>query len=466
MRTLCVQLLERVAVLRVFLLAFAVLGAAPVHAQLRLTVNSTSDAGDFTTRNGICETAPGNGICTLRAAIMEANAQLGADSISFRIPTTDPNYNPQTGVYTILVSTQLTISDGVQITGPGADKLRVQEAESAGTIRVISVTTPGSVTLAGLTIARGTLAGAGIQNLNTGTVNLSDCVFRENSAFDPGGAAILNAGAGVINVTNCTFTLNIVSTGTTAASGGAIYNARGTVNIANSTFFQNFGQVAGAVYNDSGVVTVVGSTFYENLATHGGALANGLGSMSVTNSTLYANVANGSGGAIYSQGTLQLSNSTVTANFSRLRGSIANDGNASVKSSIIAQNFGAGLATTTLVTTAGHPDVDGSFLSQGFNLIGKKDGSSGFSASTDKKGSAAAPLNPKLDGRGLRNNGGPTLTVALASGSPAIDKGTSLGLTGILATDQRGGTFLRKVDKTTANATGGDGTDIGAYEVQ
>jgi hypothetical protein len=97
-------------------------------------------------------------------------------------------------------------------------------------------------------------------------------------------------------------------------------------------------------------------------------------------------------------------------------------------------------------------------------LIGKKDGSTGFTAATDKKGTVAAPLNPGLDWKGLRSNGGPTQTVALLTGSAAIDKGTSVGLTSTLTTDQRG--LPRTVDKTAANATGGDGTDIGAFELQ
>jgi hypothetical protein len=55
--------------------------------------------------------------------------------------------------------------------------------------------------------------------------------------------------------------------------------------------------------------------------------------------------------------------------------------------------------------------------------------------------------------------------MALTATSPAIDQGTSLGLTGVLSTDQRGAGFLRKVDKAVANATGGAGTDIGAFEL-
>ena len=89
-----------------------------------------------------------------------------------------------------------------------------------------------------------------------------------------------------------------------------------------------------------------------------------------------------------------------------------------------------------------------------------------IAAATDKKGTIASPLNPKFDVKGLRSNGGLTQTIALQSSSPAVDKGTSLGLTGTLTTDQRGAGFLRKVDKSAANATGGDGTDIGAYELQ
>ena len=89
----------------------------------------------------------------------------------------------------------------------------------------------------------------------------------------------------------------------------------------------------------------------------------------------------------------------------------------------------------------------GPFVSKGFNLIGKTDGSTGFTAATDKKGTTKAPLDPKLDPLGLRSNGGPTQTVALLTGSPAIDKGTSVTIAGTtLMTDQRGLGFPRTHD--------------------
>ena len=61
----------------------------------------------------------------------------------------------------------------------------------------------------------------------------------------------------------------------------------------------------------------------------------------------------------------------------------------------------------------------------------------------------------------LKPNGGTTANHALLVGSPAIDKGNSFGLT----TDQSGS--ARPADNLTiANAIGGDGADIGAYEVR
>jgi hypothetical protein len=61
----------------------------------------------------------------------------------------------------------------------------------------------------------------------------------------------------------------------------------------------------------------------------------------------------------------------------------------------------------------------------------------------------------------LQDNGGPTQTMALLPGSPAIDGGSSFGL----STDQRGDP--RPVDFSgIPNAAGGDGADIGAFEVR
>ena len=161
--------------------------------------------------------------------------------------------------------------------------------------------------------------------------------------------------------------------------------------------------------------------------------------------------------------TLNLSNCTITANFAESGGRVESGVNSgstvNVKSTIIAGNYAGKFFGAA-------PDVYGPFISKGFNLIGKKDGSTGFTAATDKKGTIKSPLDPKIDGKGLRFNGGPTQTIALLTGSPAIDQGTRVTIAGTtLTTDQRGTGFPRTVDKAVANATGGDGTDIGAYEL-
>ena len=79
--------------------AVSLLAAAPAHAAATIfEVNSTGDAPDATL-NGVCETVTGNGICTLRAAIQEANANAGADTINFNIPGA--------GVQTITPATNL-----------------------------------------------------------------------------------------------------------------------------------------------------------------------------------------------------------------------------------------------------------------------------------------------------------------------------------------------------------------------
>src|SRR5215212_6070876 len=65
------------------LIGSGLFGAAPAHANQPIVVNnSTDDAPDRDPGDGACETDFNNDICTLRAAIMEANGREGADSIT------------------------------------------------------------------------------------------------------------------------------------------------------------------------------------------------------------------------------------------------------------------------------------------------------------------------------------------------------------------------------------------------
>jgi CSLREA domain-containing protein len=464
-------------------LGIAVLALASAHGQF--IVNSTGDAGRWPTWLPVCDTdwrTPDNQ-CTLRAAIQTANLYPDSNTIAFRIPTTDPGYDSQTGTYTISLQSALPdISTDMDITGPGADKLTVMRSRVSGTprFRIFNVTTSGVATFSGFTIANGSLmdeGGAGIQNVNNGTVNITNCMLTNNycldndlsdDKFSAEGGAIFNAQSGTVNVTNSTLKFNKANMG-----GGGISNVAGFINVSNSEFVGNTTNYGGGggigsewLLGGEGVVSVSGSTFYQNTAWDGGGIYHLFGTLTVTNSTFYANMVFGGGGGIYNAGTVNLSNCTVAANFSyqgsgvyNVNGKIAN-----VKSTIIALNYGGLFLNYSTFQIGEAPDVFGAFNSNGFNLIGKTDGSTGFTATTDRKGTIAAPLNPRLDLRGLRNNGGPTQTVALQPGSPAVDKATRASLAGTLTTDQRG--FPRTVnDPAIANATGGDGTDIGAFEL-
>ena len=175
--------------------------------------------------------------------------------------------------------------------------------------------------------------------------------------------------------------------------------------------------------------------------------------MTITNSTISGNTANGgNGGGIVNAGTTTLTSSTIAGNSATggAGGGIHNfSGTVTVRNSIIALN-----------TASSAPDFNGALTSQGFNLIGNSSGATISPVQfTDQIGTAGSPIDPLLSAG--QDNGGPTYTRALLPGSPALDKGDSGGLT----TDQRG--FPRPIDLgSIANANGGDGSDIGAFEMQ
>ena len=359
-------------------------------AELLYFVNTTSD----TVVAGAC--ANGAAGCSLRGAIQVANSHAGADGIEIDLPA---------GAVINLTQALPNLTESVSISGPGADKITVR-LNTGGNYSIFTITTAGSVTFSGLTISDGA---SGINNNGGATVNVSNCALSGNLSN-----GIYNYGTGTVNVTNCTLSDNV------GFIGGGIYNeSTGTVNVINSTLFANRAFVGAGLYNQNGTVNVTNSTLFGNDTTpygsnFGGAgiYSNG-GTVSVTNSTITFNRANASGGGIRS-----------------------GVGTVTVKSSIIALN----------TSNSSGPDVSGAFTSRGFNLIGKRDDSTGFTAPSDQTGTTTSPLDPKLDPNGLQNNGGSTQTIALLFGSPAIDKGTSNGLTGSLTTDQRGAGFARTFD--------------------
>jgi hypothetical protein len=186
--------------------------------------------------------------------------------------------------------------------------------------------------------------------------------------------------------------------------------------------------------------------------------------LTLTNSTVTGNFALLHAGGIRNDGFLTAVNSTITNNDSSFNNLInglscftGTAANCTLRNTIIAGNG------TVDVGEDGDPvmpmlDTGGTFGSLGYNIIGITGGAGTVITPTTgdqlDTGAAAVDLQP------LANNGGPTPTHALGAGSIAIDQGESSGS----LTDQRGET--RPCDLAVANATGGDGADIGAFEVQ
>jgi len=201
----------------------------------------------------------------------------------------------------------------------------------------------------------------------------------------------------------------------------------------------------------------------------------------VSNSNSWAD--DGGGIYVFTDGALTLTNSTITGNASLLLDAgIKSDGSLAVVNSTITNNStsgitpnrGQGLGCGGIVCTirntiiagngaAPRGDTEGFITSLGYNIIGK---------TTDNLGNPITVITPTtgdqidvgaagVDLQPLANNGGPTPTHALGAGSIAIDAGESSGG----AIDQRGA--ARPCDLgSVANAAGGDGADIGAFEVQ
>jgi len=403
--------LKAVPVSLVTLLSVALLQTFGSHAAsaagILFFVTSLDDHDD-----GVC-----NADCTLREAIQAANSNPGDDDgIEFIV----------TGTIN-LTSALPDITGGVEITGPGADMLTVRRS-STGLFRVFNITTTGTVTFSSLTISGGRLQagfGGGIQNVNEGTVNVNDCLLIDNISLGGGG---IDNRVGTVNVTNSMLKNNDAELG-----GGGINNRdAGTVNVTNSTLLSNRTvQSGGGGIQNFGAVSIFNSLIINNSVISGnggGGIFNAGGAVAITNSTITFNRASNGAGIDNESGTVNVTNCTISRNIGESGVGIANLGTANVESSIIALN--------TLVFSAPQPsEIFGSFTSAGFNLVGKADGSPGFTQPTDLTGTIAAPLDPMLDPGLPGDNGGPTQTIALLCGSPAVDKGTSTGLTGNLTTE-------------------------------
>lgn len=383
----------------------------------------------------VTETAD-SGEGSLRAAIDAANDHAGPDSI------------PIDATGTIQLETALpAIGDDVEISGPGQAALTVRR--NAGAAFRIFDADPVALSLSGMTIVNGrALEGAGVRS--QGSLALTGVTVTGNEAVASGETETTARGAGVLSFGPLTLRQTTVSGNTASASEGAFATtaqAGGVAALGGSLIDRS------TVSDNSAVATGAGVSEFA-VAEGAGLFLTGGKLNRVRSSTISGNSASASGGNSASTAfgagiegeDLTVNSSTITANLAS-PSSPGGGANLDVAEETVVRD--------TIVSNprGGEPNCGQPLLSEGFNI---DDGSScGFTEAGDR-----SSVDPGLD-PSLADNGGPTLTHALLPGSAAIDAGSAFGA----GTDQRG--LPRPSDfATIANPLGGDGSDIGAFEVQ
>lgn len=438
---------------------------------------------------------------TLRQALSDNIALGGGNTIVF---------SNVTG--TITLQGELSVLAPVTILGPGTNILAINGNNS---VRVFTVTA-GPTLISDLTIRNGRAGGAngqggqqdgqdglggGIYNLNS-VLTLSNCMVLSNSVVGGVGAdrqngivgkggkglggGICNSGGNLSLVATVFggnqstggrggFAMNNAAGPGDDGYGGAIYSSTGTGQISRCTFIYNQvtggqgggsgsggqpgagGQgYGGAVYSVS-PLTIASSTLSGNSA-NGGAAGNGIGSgssqgggiysissLSLYSCTIVSNTAlsfsTDFGGGILAGSDTGMTNCTIAFNQSDTGGGI--HGTAALANSMVAGN-----------TASTGPDFNGTINSQDYNLIQNTNGTTFLGTTTH----VITGQDPLLGS--LQDNGGPTFTMTLLAGSPALDQGKSF----TFVTDQRGSARPSNFPSI-ADAAGGDGSDIGAFEL-
>jgi CSLREA domain-containing protein len=253
--------------------------------------------------------------------------------------------------------------------------------------------------------------GGGIAN--SGTLKLIRSKVLGNEATPPSFAGGVYTDAGG----STEILRSVVRNNVGGFGGGASFNQNTTLTIRGSTFAGNDGGLGGAIYGGGAgsVVAVLNSTLSGNLAAdRGGAIrARNAPAITIRNSTISDNTADSTGGPPFVAGAISLQ-SDAGMSTSLLLGNTILAANTDIGPGGITDcQVQAGAGTTTV-------------SSEGFNIVGNGDTCPFVPGTGDTVGTAASPIDPRLGP--LDNNGGPTGTMALLPGSPAINNGSPAAL--------------------------------------
>jgi hypothetical protein len=415
-----------------------------------------------------------SGSGSLRQALADAN---DGDTIEFAV----------TGTIS-LTSGELVIDKNITISGPGSNSLTVRPS-SGSFFRVFDVMPSHNITIQGITISFGYAEfaqGGGIFLDEQVTATIADCSLTNNYTGDIGGAIFIDGygGGAMLTVLNSAITGNTAGTAEHGGMGAGIYSNGAALTIINSTVTNNtawvdnnhFGGHGGGILSaDGGALEISNSTISSNQAgTDGGGLSIFSGTATITNSTISVNTAGlyttnapiGIGGGVANFGTLTIINSTISGNDAHGSefkgggegGGIDDFGSLDIRNSTFSGNhadvhagnlYGQSAQIGNTLLNSGTPEnLYGGISSLGYNLC--SDDGGGFLNGPGDQINTNPLLGP------LQDNGGPTFTHELLTGSPAIDAGDPK-FTPPPYYDQRGPDFWRVRNGR---------IDVGSFEVQ
>ena len=418
--------------------------AAPAQNVLAAATWAVTSSADGTANAANC---PGAG-CRLRDAIAAAAS---GDTITFAAALSGQTITLNSG--TLSIDKNLTIdgsslASSVSISGNNA-------------VRVFHVTsTVSDATLKALVITNGSIPGdkgGGIENdgtlsvrsstLSANTAELGGAIYNsstltmDNSTLSANSASAY--GGAIYNFHDATLTVenNTLDNNSAVTLGGGIYN-RGMLTLNNSTLSGNVTHLNGGGIFNWGTLTVKNTTFTGNSSTSsdGGGIYNDGGTLTVDNSTFSTNSAVHYGGGIASKDTLKLNNSTFSANSADHGGAVVINSSLSYTNNLFAGS----------VSDSDCYKIGGTV--SGTHNLAQVDAPTGYTCGTS--GTNYTTGDPQLGA--LADNGGPTQTLALLPGSPALDAGdvaTCTDVSGAGGIDQRG------MPRGAAGKC-----DIGAYE--